>query len=276
MSKPASRQNPFPGMNPFMESAWWDVHVVLLGEIRGSLSSELPDDLMARAEERIEMVEIDEEGNQGRRSYRGDVVISERWKSGLPSVWQPEENGAGSLAVLDPEFVPIEQAEDRQRWVEIRQADGTIVTVIEVLSLVNKTAKRREYSERRQRFMEGGANVVEIDLLRGGKLTAMADTMPASNPNKGQKPYVVSVFRHSQPERCEVYRCGLRDRLPCFRVPLRETDLDVPLDLQPLIDRIYTTGRYWLHDYCKPLDPPLSGDDDQWACKLLSAAGLTR
>jgi len=35
----------------------------------------------------------------------------------------------------------------------------------------------------------------------------------------------------------------LRQRLPAIRVPLRETDADVPLDLQALIEQVYRHGR---------------------------------
>jgi hypothetical protein len=48
----------------------------------------------------------------------------------------------------------------------------------------------------------------------------------------------------------------------------------VPLDLQPLIDRIYVTGRYWLQDYAAPLIPPLGTEDQTWARELLTEAGL--
>jgi hypothetical protein len=95
--------------------------------------------------------------------------------------------------------------------------------------------------------METGANFVEIDIVRGGAVTVMAT--PRVAEGSAPSAYVVAVYRASQPERFEVYGAGLRDRLPCFRVPLRAKDPDVPLDLQPLVDRIYVSGRYWLHDY---------------------------
>ena len=56
---------------------------------------------------------------------------------------------------------------------------------------------------------------------------------------------MIRVSRAQRPGRHEVYRISLRERLPAFRVPLRETGPDVPLDLQPLADRCYRTGRYW-------------------------------
>jgi hypothetical protein len=42
------------------------------------------------------------------------------------------------------------------------------------------------------------------------------------------------------------------------------------LNLQPLVDRVYEKGRYYLAiDYTKPPQPPLSEDDRQWAETLL-------
>jgi hypothetical protein len=81
MSQSPQRENPFPGMNPFMEDYWENVHVVLLGEVQADLSDELPDDLLARAEERVEMIESPGPGlsdDWTRQEYRADVAVSER------------------------------------------------------------------------------------------------------------------------------------------------------------------------------------------------------
>jgi hypothetical protein len=62
--------------------------------------------------------------------------------------------------------------------------------------------------------------------------------------------------------------------LPTIRVPLRANDPDVPLALQPLIDQCYRSGRYWLTDFRRPLDPPLPPEDAAWVEERLRAAGL--
>ncbi len=46
-----STKNPFPGMNPWLQRKWSDVHTMLIGYIRDSLSPELPPDLAAYAED---------------------------------------------------------------------------------------------------------------------------------------------------------------------------------------------------------------------------------
>jgi hypothetical protein len=71
----------------------------------------------------------------------------------------------------------------------------------------------------------------------------------------------------------ELYRIALREPLPTIRVPLRETDPDVPLNLQTLMERCYTNGRYDDLDYRHDPDPPLESHDAAWASELLNAAG---
>jgi hypothetical protein len=56
-------------------------------------------------------------------------------------------------------------------------------------------------------------------------------------------------------------------------VPLRQTDADVPLDLQTLIAQVYRHGRYDDIDYTVPPVPPLDPDDAAWANELLRSAG---
>ena len=71
----------------------------------------------------------------------------------------------------------------------------------------------------------------------------------------------------------EIYRVPLREPLPAIRVPLRETDADVGLDLQALITQVYRHGRYDDIDYTVPPVPPLAPDDETWADELLREAG---
>jgi hypothetical protein len=73
---------------------------------------------------------------------------------------------------------------------------------------------------------------------------------------------------------CEVYPIGLRDRLPAIRVPLRPTDSDVVVDLQPLINQCHERGRYHLLNYRLELDPPLSPEEAAWVDEILRAHAL--
>ena len=46
-------KSPFPGMDPYLEQFWGDVHHGLITYARDQLQSDLPDDLRARMEERV-------------------------------------------------------------------------------------------------------------------------------------------------------------------------------------------------------------------------------
>ena len=71
--------------------------------------------------------------------------------------------------------------------------------------------------------------------------------------------------RHPDPQRrelvvnpteAEVVPIPLREPLPNIPIPLRPTDGDVVLKLQPLLDACYRRGRYGSIDYGRPLRPP--------------------
>jgi len=46
-------KSPFPGMDPFLERHWGDVHATLIVYARDLLQPRLPDDLLARIEQRV-------------------------------------------------------------------------------------------------------------------------------------------------------------------------------------------------------------------------------
>ncbi len=81
------------------------------------------------------------------------------------------------------------------------------------------------------------------------------------------------MFRASRPDVASVYRISLQGRLPAISIPLRESDADVTLDLQQLIERSYEFGRYDDIDYRAEPSPPLSATDARWADELLRAKG---
>jgi len=261
----AQFENPFPGMNPFLELRWPDAHVTLIGYIRDALSEELPPDLSVRAEERVTVTGTDEARD---RDYQADVAVRSVVPGFFPPLWQPERSDEATVAVADPEIVLIDPV--TERWLEIRDRDGRLVTAIELLSPRNKEgAGRADYLQKQNDYIAAGVNLVEIDLLRTGRHTVAV-------PPDGLKPLagthgIICVSRAQRRGRHEVYRAPLRQRLPAFRVPLRENDPDVPLDIQPLIDRCYRTGRYWQLSGPDRLPDDLPEDDRRWAFERLSA-----
>lgn len=70
-----------------------------------------------------------------------------------------------------------------------------------------------------------------------------------------------------------IYALPWRERLPVIRVPLRQHDHPVRLDLRALIDQCYQNGRHDDIDYTQAPVPPLAPEDAAWAEDLLKAAG---
>jgi hypothetical protein len=153
------------------------------------------------------------------------------------------------------------------------------VTVVEVLSLSNKKpgdGGRTSYQQKQGEFRLAGVNLVEIDLLRAGPHTT-AVPLAQLQQAAGRFDYHVSVTVAGSPTRFFARPIRLEERLPTIRVPLDPGVPLVPLDLQPLLDRAYDTGRYpRLVRYTVPPDPPLTPEQQAWAEGILRQKGLLK
>lgn len=238
------QKSPFPGMEPLIEASgdWGDFHDKLIGEIERALSRLIPSRYILRLASRSYLV-IDEGDKATDHAMLPDVAI----KRPIERVGQEKQLGAkaaGSTAIIEPPIVmqaPL-QIEHRETFIEIfdLRADRQLVTGIEVLSPSNKmpgTRGWRVYQRRRRSFLEGAANLVEIDLLREGRRMPMRQTWPDS-------PNYVLVARPSRLPLCEVWPVHALNPVPRIPIPLAEDDEDIPIDLQPLIDTIYDRSRY--------------------------------
>lgn len=257
-------KNPFPGMNPYLQLRWSDFHTRYTVAMGDALNESLPEGLEARIEESI-TVDLDDE----RRTIYPDV-----------SVFEPDGGSsaatatASSVAVAEPTVVTLRDDPRTERHIEILdlKSGGRLITAIELLSPANKTSEGREAYHRKQtEFMAARVNLVEIDLIRDG-LFVLA--MPERKlPRRCQTPYLINVRRATHPDEAFLYPVPLREPLPNIRIPLRPTDSDVVLQLQPLLDECYERGRYRF-DYQLPLDPPLAVEDEEWGDQLLREKGL--
>jgi hypothetical protein len=261
-----SRDNPFPGMNPFLEQYWQDVHISLIGYIRDSLAEQLPRGLKARSEENVALAD----GEGEARIVRADVAISESWKQGIPPSWKPGTANSHGLIATEPTYLIVE--EEVERWIEITDIHGHLITVIEVLSPTNKGTGRRTYCSKRQDYISGRINVVEIDLLRGGEHSVAAPAHKSTA--EGRTCYITCVTRATDPSVKEVYYTPLESTLPNIRIPLRATDEDAVLVLQPLIDRCYRMGGYDQEKYDHIPGPPMNEQETTWVRERVKSAGL--
>ena len=179
-------RSPFPGMDPYIEACglWGDFHHDLISEIKNALAQAAPERYLVRAGERSYVVLVEEEGKASRPFLPDVSVTTERRK-------KPTRKKSGTVVaepVLSAEPVLMRafiEEEHREAFVEIYEAtpEQRLVTSIEILSPSNKRPRTPGYDlylRKRQSLLLGDANLVEIDLLRGGSRMPMLDLWPDS------------------------------------------------------------------------------------------------
>jgi hypothetical protein len=193
---------------------------------------------------------------------RPDVAIITAPTEVLPASEAETATAVASVAqtVVLPRFEEV-----RERYLEIRDVQThAVVTAIEMLSPRNKApGKGREaYEEKRRQVLSTLTNLVEIDLLRGGKPMEM-QPLP-------QGDYRMLVRAGWERPQARLYACSVRQALPQVPVPLRRGEQEARLPLGVLLADIYARARYDLRlDYRQPPEPPLSPRDAAWADALL-------
>jgi hypothetical protein len=262
-------------MDPYIESRglWEDFHEKLIAEIERAAASTVPDRYLVRIGERSYIVlataaDLDPD----RWSMQADVAITQpsskpqRARRGVPAhpVAIADEEGAVAMhAFVDTQF--------QESFVEIHalRPERRLITTIEILSPSNKRYESvgwNQYARKRSAHMEGVANLVEIDLLRGGTRMPMMEPWPDS-------PYYLLMCRRSKAPKCTVWPAFFDRPLPNLRIPLAPPDEDVSLPLQPMIDAIYDRSRYGVEiDYRQPCHPPLAPACVEWLQQRLSEA----
>src|SRR5437773_4963577 len=155
----------FPGMDPYLETHWEDVHQTLVVYARDALQPWLPDDLRARVEERVF---VESEPERIRRVVP-DVHVSQVYPSPRP---RPSELKEGDTTLAEPMVFELQNIPITEGYIEIRErGGGKVITVIEFLSPSNKYAGagQEKYLEKQAEVLQSDANLVEIDLVRAGQ-----------------------------------------------------------------------------------------------------------
>jgi hypothetical protein len=262
--------SPFPGMDPYLEDHWGDIHAVLTTYARDALSDQLPPDLRVRIEE---YVAVEADVIDSATGFYPDVQVIER----LQKV-QTAEGGTATAApppAAQPHIVPLTAEPPTQREIRIvdRRSNDRIISAIEFLSPTNKGRGRADYRRKQRQFLDSHTNLVEIDLLRTGGWVIAAPIDAAPNACLG--PYRICIVRGAKPDRAEMFEASYRFPLPRIPIPLREREADVTLDLQALLDRAYETGRYADDiDYRNEPIPALPPAEAAWMHEWLSQRGL--
>ena len=258
--------NPFPGMNPYLESPelWRSVQNRLIVAIADLLTPQLLPKYLVDIEQRIYQL-----------SGEDALVI------GIPDVTiqrsqAPTTETTSNVAVAAP---PTQSLKVRIPWpVEVKESylqvieteTKKVVTVIEVLSPTNKRpGKGREmYEAKRERVFGSHTHLVEIDLLRSYQpLPVFGNDIEAS--------YRILVSRGNQRPLADLYLFNLPNMIPAFPLPLRAGDAEPIVDLQALLNGVYDRAAYDFRiDYTAAPVPALSESDTAWADALLGERGL--
>jgi hypothetical protein len=249
-------------MDPYLERFWNDVHGSLITYIKDELNSGLPPGFRATMQERVVIADVEHTVSGVRYP---DVAVLEA----------PQLGGGGTavhsahLLIRSPDLLTYPADSLTEYSIEIvdTRLGDKVVTAIEVLSPENKRPGdgMSQFQQKQKEYRSARVNRVEIDLLREGRRSF---DFPIGLLSSSQRtPYYVTVYRGDKPNQCELYAIGLREALPIIGVPLRPGDADVPLDLQPLIEHVYRTGRFPIN-YTDPCDPPLVKEDADWSKTL--------
>ena len=259
-------RSPFPGMDPYLELHWGDVHQRVITYLCDDIEAGLPEGLVVRTEERV-YVET-ERGDVPRRIVPDVRVLA---RDGAPSLRLRQT--AGGIAVAEPLVIPLRNEPVTESFVNITDPAGQLVTVIELLSPANKLPGegRDLYRQKQKEVLNSDASLVEIDLVRSGRSVVMVPE--SSRPRSSATAYCVCVKPGWDRLNARYYPLVLRERLPGIEIPLRRDEQPLVIDLQALVDRVYRKGRYASLDYREPCVPPLEGEDAAWADELLRAAG---
>jgi Protein of unknown function (DUF4058) len=253
--------SPFPGMDPYIEGwIWADFHLSLVTALRAQLNAKLPKRYVANTELYIWR---EDPSDKDRMSIVGpDSYVADRSGSESPA-------SAVAVATLAPPVTTVlHRKETKHRYLRIVDSqDRRVVTVIEVLSPANKTASSMgdAYRLKREEYIAGGLNLVEIDLLRAGIRPPLGDPPPPVTD------YYVLVNRASDRPRLGIWPFSVREKLPHIPVPIDDGVPDLILELRPALDRVYDEGRYPDQlDYSVPPSVALREPDATWARELLA------
>ena len=252
-------------MDPYLEGPRRpDFHNSLLVTLRAVLlRSVLPRYLVA-VEERLVLVPV---GGGQPIERVGDTVVSGPFD---PDPIDESTGTVGGAAVAQPAVLtPPRSLVERQVYPSVLdRSSREAVTVIELLSPSNKGGDRHEYLRERDELIDAGVNLLEVDLLRGGRRLPTVEPLPPGD-------YHAFTTRSTDPTHVGVTTWGLRDRLPTLGVPLAAGDADVPLDLQPSFDRLYGDAAFgYALAYDRPPVPSLAAPDAAWVTERLAAAGV--
>jgi hypothetical protein len=256
-------------MDPYLEAPdlWEDFHARLAAEISDQLMPRLRPRYFARLAPYVVLAEraVEEPAQRA----KPDVALYQlREVAEAYTVAAPASATTQPPAITPPALIAAVE-EFRLQRIEILKVGGkSLVTVIEILSPINKRAGHKaqaDYARKRRKLLQTNVHLLEIDLLRGGRRPCEPEVeLPPA-------PYFVFLSRAKRRDQLEIWPIPLAEPLPVVPVPLRAPDPDVPLDLGAALRAIYDRAGYDLIlDYRRPPPrPDLSPEETAWVAALL-------
>ena len=285
---------PFPGMNPYLEhpDLWPTIHRKLIKAIARQLNHQLAPIYQVRICERHYQVSGEDSlvvGSPG-LSWRGDSHVQSQAQnqihnhnlvnletpisvhtdasadipdSGLQKIEDSDQARQKSpIAVL----VPVPQ-KIYETYLEIINAAGEIVTVIEALSPKKKRPGRGRtlYERQRETLFGSPSHFIEIDLLRGWEPPSIYGPDESGD-------YRMLISRSEQRPRAELYTWNVTEPIPEINLPLSGSD-EIPLSLKPMVDEACDRTDLLVNYQQSPL-PPLRFEESLWLEDFLQQVGM--
>src|SRR5450631_2411470 len=106
-------KSPFPGMDPYLQQHWGDVHTSLVTYARDQLQGGLPTGLVARAQERVY---LEKEGEADRSMYPDVFVVDRPKRRGTARA------SRGDVALAEPLIVKFRNDPITEPFIQIMDA----------------------------------------------------------------------------------------------------------------------------------------------------------
>ena len=231
-------KSPFPGMDPYLEQHWRNVHHRLITYA----SDQLHPTCRATFGR-----ELKSECSSNRRKVISTRFIPRCTWWSIPKQkadeGQPAEGAA--IAVAEPILVHVDREPSSQGYIEIVDAEFRQPRCHghRVRESHEQIARRRPEAlpKKQKEVIAAGASLVEIDLIARAS-DCWPDRRNCFTAGNGQPTWRAS--RGMEAGCGRALSAALAAPLPALRIPLRQSDADVTLNLQPLIDQCYENGGY--------------------------------
>jgi hypothetical protein len=216
-------------MDPYLEDPeiWKEFQALFLRHLRDHLAERLPAGYEPHLQERELLVELTPE--QAKSLMPGLEMLKSRLQLDNPLDLQLEE-GPRRVAITQRFQVPyltIRRKTSRKR-----------VTVLEVFWPGTKTfCGGHDYLAKREELLEHPVHLVELDLLVSGYRLPLPGPVPDGD-------YYAVIWPRQQRPHCRIFGWTLRQPIPPLRLPLRESDPDVTVDLGKVFTLAYDSGGF--------------------------------